>query len=272
MSLDNSLLLVLFLVVQVIYQFFIKKQISTEDKNNKIKCPKCGFENESVMAYCAKCSSLLGVEPVSINPFYSKRRWIFIGMNIIVLLFFIYLNFFSNHPNSNQDSLVSNSNSGNKIIQGILNGNFSDKPINIWLSAEKGDLPGVEIFLSQKIDVNTTNDEGLTPLQVAASFGKTEIVKYLVKEGAKVDLVDEKGNSALLNAVYHDRRDTVKVLADLGADVNLQNKKGDTPLLMAAYYGFDDEFPILLKAGCDPLVKNKNGRTYLEEFKKDYSN
>jgi hypothetical protein len=271
MSLENSLLLVLFLVSPVIYQLFIKKQtsqISTENKNVKIKCLKCGFENESVMSYCAKCSSLLGVEPVNINPFYSQRRWVFIGVNILVLLLFVFLKFFSNHQDLNQDVLVSNS--GNKIAQGILNGNFSDKPINIWLSAEKGDLPGVETFLSQKVDVNATNDEGLTPLQVAASFGKSDIVKYLVREGAKVDLVDEKGNSALLNAVYHDHPDTVKVLADLGANVNIQNKKGDTPLLMAAYYGFDDEFPTLLKAGCDPLVKNKNGRTYLEEFKKDY--
>jgi ankyrin repeat protein len=120
--------------------------------------------------------------------------------------------------------------------------------------------------------VNAKNDEGLTPLQIAASFGKTEMVKYLVNQGAKVDCVDKKKQSALFLAVYHDHPKTVEALTKAGADVNLKNKKGETPLLMAAYYGFDDVFPILLAAGSDPNTKNENGRTYLEEFKKDYSN
>lgn len=89
---------------------------------------------------------------------------------------------------------------------------------------------------------------GMPPLQFAASAGKVDMIRFLVKRGANVNYgVKAGGQTALLYAIYGGHVDAVKALIELKADVNAKTKDGDTPL-SAAKKGDQEELIAILKA------------------------
>jgi ankyrin repeat protein len=74
-------------------------------------------------------------------------------------------------------------------------------------------------------DVNAVNSMGLTALLGAANRGANDIIRLLVKNGARLDAIDKEGRSAqrwaegvFLAAVGAERKPaTIALLAELGA-------------------------------------------------------
>ncbi len=83
------------------------------------------------------------------------------------------------------------------------------------------------------------DDEGKTPLHLAAERGYLEVVKYLVKErGADVDCADRNGWRPLYLADLNDHPEVVNYLASRYPDWINKRGYGDlTPLHDAAYRG-----------------------------------
>ena len=53
----------------------------------------------------------------------------------------------------------------------------------LFLSVENGNLDSLKFFLDEKnVDANKRDDEGWTPMHVAAYFGHLNIIKYLVEK------------------------------------------------------------------------------------------
>ena len=50
--------------------------------------------------------------------------------------------------------------------------------------ARKGDVEAVEKLLAQGVSINAKDGDGQTSLFIAAKFGRTELVEYLIKNGA----------------------------------------------------------------------------------------
>src|SRR5947209_6491583 len=93
-----------------------------------------------------------------------------------------------------------------------------------------------------------TDTSTLTPLMFAASAGNVDMIRFLVKRGAKVNRgAKEGGQTALLSAIYAGKPDAVQALVELKADVNAKTKDGDTPL-KAAMKGDQDDVVKILKA------------------------
>ena len=63
-----------------------------------------------------------------------------------------------------------------------------------------GDWAIVKALVIAGANVDAANDEGVTPLQIAALWGFTNIVKVLVKAGANVDTKNNSGETALQRA------------------------------------------------------------------------
>ena len=61
------------------------------------------------------------------------------------------------------------------------------------------------------MDVNVDID-GRSPLHLAADFGQTEVVEYLVSKGANANAKDKHGISVILSAIYEGHTDCVKFL------------------------------------------------------------
>ncbi len=100
----------------------------------------------------------------------------------------------------------------------------------------------LHIVLEAGANPNITWDEfgaGSTPLHEAAFHGHTESVEMLIQYGAKVNVQDQEGKTPLLMAAssfnYNDK--LVLFLLKHKVDVTLANNDCDLPIHMAAYYG-----------------------------------
>ncbi|WP_027137113.1 ankyrin repeat domain-containing protein [Gaetbulibacter saemankumensis] len=79
------------------------------------------------------------------------------------------------------------------------------------VSIAKGDLETVKKLLARGEDVNQKSN-GMTPAMYAAKFNRTEILKLLIEQGAKLKTRSEKGHTALEYAKMHGATDAAKIL------------------------------------------------------------
>lgn len=119
-------------------------------------------------------------------------------------------------------------------------------------AAKGGDAEGIRILIKYKADLNFPNEQGVTPLLVAAGSGhganptrgrfKTdedaaECVRLLLDAGVDVNQADRSGQTALHAAAQHAWVHTVQLLADRGADLEHADSRGMRPYDAAAAPG-----------------------------------
>ena len=103
-------------------------------------------------------------------------------------------------------------------------------------AVEKGQFASVRKLLEYGADVNTSFAQSdLHPLLLACKMGHLEIVKELLRFGAKTEFSDQKW-SPIHHAVKIGHLDIVKELLEHGAKVNVITKKGVTALHIAATF------------------------------------
>ncbi|EQC28010.1 hypothetical protein SDRG_14282 [Saprolegnia diclina VS20] len=98
---------------------------------------------------------------------------------------------------------------------------------NIWVSASDGDMDAVKAYLAAGVSVDAQDENGYTPLQAAVSYNQTELVAYLLAQGAKVSLGDNDDETPLH---FCESVEVAELLLDAGADLNVKNADGRTPL------------------------------------------
>ncbi|XP_067433570.1 ankyrin repeat and SAM domain-containing protein 6-like [Thunnus thynnus] len=133
-----------------------------------------------------------------------------------------------------------------------------------------------EILEEDPTQVNSSNQEGASPLMMAAVSGQLEVVQLMVEKNADIDKQDGvHGWTALMQATYHGNKDIVKYLLSQGADVNLRAKNGYTAFdLVMLLNDPDTELVRLLASVCMQVDKDKSkrrGRTSLTRSKSRHS-
>lgn len=118
---------------------------------------------------------------------------------------------------------------------------------------EESDKALISLLADPRLDVNSANANGETPLMLAAVTGQLEAVKQLTKKGA---LVNRAGWTPLHYACSGPDNGVAAWLLKQGADINARSANGTTPLMMAARYGAMDLAGFLLKAGADATLVN----------------
>ena len=91
----------------------------------------------------------------------------------------------------------------------------------------------VELITKDAKLVNETNEDGETPLHLAADNGNVKIVKLLLAFGADVNGKDNDGSTPLHRAVQSSSAEVVEALLAKGADIDARNSDGNTPLKAA---------------------------------------
>nr|WMY99264.1 transient receptor potential A1 [Bemisia tabaci] len=98
----------------------------------------------------------------------------------------------------------------------------------VHLACAQGALEIVKLMFSLQPDEKRTclkscDIQKMTPLHCAAMFNRTEIVQYLISEGADINALDKEKRSPLLLAASRGGWRTVLLLIKLGADIHLKD-------------------------------------------------
>jgi len=121
----------------------------------------------------------------------------------------------------------------------------------------------IDLMIEFGHDVNSYDDEGMTPLSLAASSGYADAdlsVEVLIGSGAYVDSVDIYGWTSLMHAARSGNWLTFELLLDYGADPYAQDGNGQSVLCHAGAGGDLAIVDALIEIGVDidlggPLVQ-----------------
>ena len=109
-----------------------------------------------------------------------------------------------------------------------------------------------------KINVVSKVDKK-TALMIAAGQNNWEIVSLLLKKRAKVNAQDEKGNTALIEGASSKNIEIIKALLKRGAKINHKNSYGKSALLYAARRKHLDHIKLLVNKGADVNIQTSSG-------------
>jgi ankyrin repeat protein len=104
---------------------------------------------------------------------------------------------------------------------------------------------------SPDVDVNEKAPDGSTALMWASFNADRELVRALLKAGAKANVTNIYGATALAEAVKLDDIELVRMLLDAGADVNSPNLDKQTALMVAVSNGSLPIAKLLVERGAD---------------------
>uniref|UniRef100_A0A4W3J2K8 Ankyrin repeat domain 27 n=1 Tax=Callorhinchus milii TaxID=7868 RepID=A0A4W3J2K8_CALMI len=115
------------------------------------------------------------------------------------------------------------------------------------------------------LSVNATNQDGFTPLHVAALHGHFDLVSLLLRHGASVNTKNFHNSTALHLICQHNEPQIVKYFLDYNAKLNKKDSYGNTPLLHACLRGHLEVAELLLEHGASINLTNNQGNTALHE-------
>nr|XP_025039493.1 ankyrin repeat domain-containing protein 27 isoform X2 [Pelodiscus sinensis] len=115
------------------------------------------------------------------------------------------------------------------------------------------------------LGVNVSNQDGYTPLHMAAMHGHPELVFLLLKHGANISAKNTNHAVPLHLACQKGHFQVVKRLMDCSAKPNKKDVHGNTPLMYACLNGQHEIAALLLEHGASVNLSNSKGNTALHE-------
>eukprot|EP01132_Coremiostelium_polycephalum_P000308 gene308-397_t len=129
----------------------------------------------------------------------------------------------------------------------------------LHLAAKNDHKEVVKLLLKQEAQVYARDNNGCTPLHLAAENGYTDVVKSLLKQEVQVYARDNNGCTPLHLAVENGYTGVVKLLLKKGAQIDKKDNDGWSPLHLAVYKGHIEVARLLLNNGANGEAKNKAG-------------
>lgn len=121
-------------------------------------------------------------------------------------------------------------------IEAHSNTNIED---NIFTAIENIDYTSINILLAEDADIDTVNQQGNTPLMVAAKIGNMRILNILLSHNPDVNKQNKDGATALMIAAESGQYHVVEKLREHGAKLSIRDKDGNTALTLASKFGHD---------------------------------
>lgn len=122
----------------------------------------------------------------------------------------------------------------------------------------------VNFLIEQGAEIMTPSGDGETAvMRSAGAGGSIETMRLLLDAGAEVNTRDNQGCTAIWYAAGGGDADRVRALIEQGADVNIAADTTMTPLMRAARYGDAARVTLLAAHGADLAAVDKNGQNAL---------
>ena len=122
------------------------------------------------------------------------------------------------------------------------------------------DADWINQLVKEGVDLNSTNQDGLTPLMFAMDRSELGVCRFLIKHGADVNLKVAGIGTPLHLAARKSTSEYVDLLIENGAKPDSLDSTGMTPAMWAANDEFYfDSLKSLVKAGCDLDVRSSPG-------------
>jgi hypothetical protein len=127
---------------------------------------------------------------------------------------------------------------------------LADKSVELIKSAALGHVHNIPALIGAGADIDFRNEDGSTPLHVAAQNGKVDVMKKLLEARAYIDTVHRNGGGTpLCMATQNGHTGAVRVLLESRAHVNAaRDEDGLSPICIAAKNGCTEVATLLLKA------------------------
>ncbi|XP_054574690.1 M-phase phosphoprotein 8 isoform X2 [Eptesicus fuscus] len=140
-------------------------------------------------------------------------------------------------------------------------------PSNLLRDAVKnGDYITVKVALNSNEEYNLDQEDssGMTLVMLAAAGGQDDLLRLLIRKGARVNGRQKNGTTALIHAAEKNFLTTVAILLEAGAFVNVQQSSGETALMKACKRGNLDIVRLVIECGadCNILSKHQNSAMY----------
>ncbi|XP_053126363.1 ankyrin repeat domain-containing protein 27 isoform X2 [Hemicordylus capensis] len=116
---------------------------------------------------------------------------------------------------------------------------------------------------SSGLGVDVANQDGLTPLHVAALHGHADLVSLLLRHGASSGVRNVSCAVPLHLACQNGHFQVVKCLMECNANQNKKDIHGNTPLIYACSNGYQEMVAFLLQHGASVGLSNHRGNTAL---------
>ena len=116
----------------------------------------------------------------------------------------------------------------------------NDDSRQLWRAIETGDLNELRKIFGSGVSINSTDENGVTPLLHAACYDRIDVIRTLIECSADVNAVRSDGFTPLLLAVFHGHRDVIQLLVESGADVTATSRFGTSAQMWAAARGFSN--------------------------------
>jgi ankyrin repeat protein len=138
--------------------------------------------------------------------------------------------------------------------------------LSLFEACAAGEVERVErLVATAPAAINEYSADGWTPLHLAAFFGHSKIVEFLLAHGADVlaSSHNPNGNTPLHAALAANHKFAAGLLLGAGADVNALDANGWRPLHLATANNNLDAMKTLIAQGADVTAANGDGRTAL---------
>jgi quinoprotein dehydrogenase-associated probable ABC transporter substrate-binding protein len=134
----------------------------------------------------------------------------------------------------------------------------------IMTAAYGDDADDVRMLAAHGADPNVVSAQNLTPLGIAAQYGKDKAAIALIEAGANPGRpIGDAAYTPLMLASANDAQALAQALIQKGADVNARNGGGVTALMMAAANGHAEMVELLVRAGANVKAQTDRGDTAL---------
>ncbi|XP_054680971.1 M-phase phosphoprotein 8 isoform X2 [Grus americana] len=163
-----------------------------------------------------------------------------------------------------------------KHLDGDDENHVSTEPISSTLlrdAVKSGDYMTVKMALSSNEEYNLDQEDssGMTLVMHAAAGGHDDLLRVLIRKGAKVNGRQKNGTTALIHAAEKNFLTTVAILLEAGAYVNMQQSSGETALMKACKRGNSDIVRLMIESGADCNILSKHQNSALH-FAKQCNN